>query len=154
MADVIIIYASMTGNTEEMAEFIAEGVRAGGCEPVVKSVMDASAVDLLPYPGIILGAYTWGDGELPDEFLDFYEEMDDISLAGRRSAVFGSADSSYPVYGAAVDILSAKLEERGAAAVIEGLKIELSPSQQEKQACMEYGRRFAVQVTVDAALKA
>ena len=153
MADVIVIYASVTGNTEEMAEAIVEGLRAGGCQPVVKSVMDASAMDLLAYRGVILGAYTWGDGELPDEFLDFYEEMDDVSLEGRRCAVFGSADSSYPVYGAAVDILAAKLAERGAATIMKELKIDLSPSRQEKDECVEYGRRFAVQITVDAALK-
>ncbi|MFS0723963.1 flavodoxin [Paenibacillus sp. 1P07SE] len=153
MADVIIIYASMTGNTEEMAEAIAEGVRAGGGEPLVKSVMDASAVDLASYRGIILGAYTWGDGELPDEFLDFYEEMDEVRLDGCRCAVFGSADSSYPEFGAAVDLLAAKLQQCGAALVQEGLKIELSPSSQEKQDCVAYGKRFAAQLAAETAIQ-
>jgi len=150
MADVIIIYASMTGNTEEMAEAIAKGVRAGGAEPVVKSVMDASAIDLEQYSGILLGAYTWGDGELPDEYLDFYEEMDEVSLGGRPAAVFGSGDSSYPVFGGAVDLLQAKLVERGASVALEALKIELSPSAQEQQECIEYGRQFALRLAMDA----
>lgn len=150
MADVIIIYASMTGNTEEMAEAIAKGVRAGGTVPVVKEVMDASAIDLLQYSGILLGAYTWGDGELPDEYLDFYEEMDEVRLDGRCAAVFGSGDSSYPVFGGAVDLLQAKLTERGATASLEALKIELGPSSKEQEECVEYGRQFALRLAVDA----
>jgi flavodoxin I len=100
LADIIVIYASMTGNTEEMAEAIAAGIRAEGAEVIVKSVMDASASELERHEGILLGAYTWGDGELPDEFLDFYEEMDRMRLDGCAAAVFGSCDSCYPAYGA------------------------------------------------------
>jgi flavodoxin I len=143
MTEIIIVYASMTGNTEEIAEAIADGVREAGIEPVVKSVLDASASELSRYDGILLGAYTWGDGELPDEFLDFYEEMDEIEISGLKSAVFGSADSSYVKFGAAVDILEEKLAQLGSQTVLPGLKIELRPSAEEKQACKEFGRKFA-----------
>ncbi|MED4601980.1 flavodoxin [Paenibacillus validus] len=143
MSSVIIVFASMTGNTEEMAELVADGVRAAGIEPVLKSVVDANASELEKYDGVLLGAYTWGDGDLPDEFLDFYEEMDDIQLAGRKAAVFGSADSSYSQYGAAVDTLIAKLKEQGADVVQEGLKVELNPSGDEKEVCRAFGRKLA-----------
>lgn len=75
MPKVIVLYASLTGNTEEMAEAIAEGAKAAGANTVLKEAFDAKAEELLQYDGIIIGAYTWGDGELPDEFLDFYEEL-------------------------------------------------------------------------------
>ncbi|MBJ6360469.1 flavodoxin [Paenibacillus sp. GCM10012307] len=142
MSKIIVVFASMSGNTEEMADAITAGIRQSGVEPVVKEVMDTNASELEVYDGILLGAYTWGDGELPDEFLDFYDEMDEISLEGRKIAVFGSADSSYPVFGAAVDILIEKLVERGGEKVLDGLKIELSPSADEKQECIQYGKRF------------
>ncbi|WP_159882213.1 flavodoxin [Paenibacillus puerhi] len=147
MSSIIIVYASMTGNTEEMAELIAEGVRSAGIEPVLKSVLDASASELEQYAGIILGAYTWGDGDLPDEMLDFYEEMDDIRLAGRKAAVFGSADSSYPVYGGAVDTLLDKLKELGAEVELEGFKVELSPSLGEKEQCRQLGSKLAASLS-------
>lgn len=143
MSKIVLVYASLTGNTEEMADAISEGIREAGLELTVKEVIDASANELEDYQGIILGAYTWGDGELPDEFLDFYEEMEDIELNGRISAVFGSADSSYAQFGAAVDLLLDKLNERGATNVLEGFKIELSPSKEEKEACKAFGRKFA-----------
>lgn len=143
MSSVIIVFASMTGNTEEMAGLVAEGVRAAGIEPVLKSVIDANASELEQYDGILLGAYTWGDGDLPDEFLDFYEEMDNVVLTGRKAAVFGSADSSYSRYGAAVDTLIAKLKQQGAELVQEGLKVELNPSGGEKEACRSFGQKLA-----------
>lgn len=136
----------MTGNTEEMAEAIAEGVREQGIELDVKEVLDAVAVELEQYDGILLGAYTWGDGELPDDFLDFYDELDDVDLTGKKAAVFGSCDSSYEKYGAAVDILIEKLQERGAEVVLEGLKVELTPTNEEKQLCIAFGRNFAKQL--------
>ncbi|ALS20638.1 MULTISPECIES: flavodoxin [Paenibacillus] len=146
MANILMVFASMTGNTEDMADAIAEGIREAGEELVVKSVLDTNTNELEAYDGIILGAYTWGDGELPDEFLDFYEEMDEYSLSGKKAAVFGSCDSSYAQVGAAVDILVEKLRERGAEVVLDGLKIELSPSADEKEQCKEFGRRFALAV--------
>lgn len=98
MPKVIIVFASMSGNTEEMADAIAEGVKLAGVEPIVMNVMDAEASQLADYDAIILGAYTWGDGELPDEMLDYYEAMDGLDLSGKQAATFGSGDSAYDIF--------------------------------------------------------
>ncbi|NOU70168.1 flavodoxin [Paenibacillus sp. LMG 31458] len=142
MSKIIIVFASMTGNTEEMADAIAEGLKEAGIEPVVKNVIDTNAEEITHFDGIILGSYTWGDGDLADDFLDFYDEMDDIQLDGKKAAVFGSCDSSYSEYGAAVDTLVTKLKELGAEVTLEGLKIELSPSKDDKALCMQFGKQF------------
>ncbi|MDF2721582.1 MAG: Flavodoxin [Paenibacillus sp.] len=142
MANIIMIYASMTGNTEEMAEAIAVGIREEGEELVMKSVMDANAVELEQYDGILLGAYTWGDGDLPDEFLDFFDEMEDIDLTGKRAAVFGSCDSFYDAYGAAVDTLIGKLEELGSEVVLPGFKVDLTPTSEQIEECKQFGKQF------------
>jgi flavodoxin I len=142
MSKIIMVYASMTGNTEEMADLFAKGIKETGTELVVKEVLDASPSELQEYDGIVLGAYTWGDGELPDEFLDFYDDLENIDLTGKKAAVFGSCDSNYRKYGAAVDLLEDRLKEIGAKVVMEGLKIELSPSADEKELCKSFGRRF------------
>jgi flavodoxin I len=143
MANILIVYASMSGNTEEMAELIAEGVQAAGETVDVKSVVELKAADMLSYDGILLGAYTWGDGELPDEFIDFYEDMDDLDLAGKKVAVFGSGDTSYADFCAAVDILEEKAKERGAELTLSGLKIELSPEGGDRDKCRTFGKEFA-----------
>ena len=90
----------------------------------------------------MLGSYTWGDGELPDDFLDFYDEMEDIDLAGKKAVVFGSCDSGYMSFGAAIDILMEKLSERGADVYPNGLKVDLTPDIEEEAACRNIGKKF------------
>jgi flavodoxin I len=138
----------MTGNTEEMAEAIAEGAKEAGAEVVSKEAFDASADELNDYEGIIIGAYTWGDGELPDEFIDFYEAMDSLDLSGKKAAVFGSGDTSYPIYCAAVDIIETKLKELGAEIAGECIKFEYNPSEAEKEQGRSLGRQIAGLVAV------
>lgn len=143
MPRILVVYASMTGNTEEMAEAIAEGAKEAGAEVVAKEAFDASADELNDYEGIIIGAYTWGDGELPDEFLDFYDEMDALDLCGKKAAVFGSGDMSYPIYCGAVDTIETKLKELGAEIAGDSLKFEYNPSEEEKEQGRSLGRLVA-----------
>ena len=147
---MLVIYASMTGNTEEMAEAIAEGAKEAGASVVLKEAFDAKANELNDYDGIIIGAYTWGDGELPDEFLDFYEEMNALELSGKKTAVFGSGDTSYPIYCGAVDTIEAKLKELGAEIVCESLKFEYDPSEAEKEQGRSMGHRVAGLVSINS----
>lgn len=143
MAKIVLIFASMSGNTEIMAKAVFEGIREMGEDIKVIDIMEGpDAHDLENYDGILLGAYTWGDGDLPDDFLDFYDEMSNINLTGKKAAVFGSCDSAYPNYGAAVDILIEKLKERGAEVYPIGLKIELSPGEEEEEFCQTFGKEF------------
>jgi flavodoxin I len=143
MAKIILIFASMTGNTEMMADAVAEGVREAGEELEIKDIMaGVTASELEDYDGILLGAYTWGDGELPDDFLDFYDEIDHVHLIDKKAAVFGSCDSAYPEYGAAVDILMKKLTERGAEVYPHGLKVELTPDKNDEETCRKFGKQF------------
>jgi flavodoxin I len=76
------------------------------------------------------------------QFLDFYEEMDGVNLNGKMAAVFGSYDSAYGNIGLAVDILSEKLLELEADVVLDGLKIELSPTKEEVEQCIQFGYSF------------
>ena len=136
-----------TGNTEEMAQYICEAIRETGVSVELKDVLMAEPADLLAYNGVLLGAYTWGDGDLPDEFLDFYDEMDGIELKGIMAGVFGSCDSSYEHRGQAVDILIEKLSELGAETAAEGLKIDLAPAETGIERCREFGREFSRKLT-------
>ncbi|WP_120463552.1 flavodoxin [Paenibacillus aceti] len=143
LSKIVIVYASLTGNTEEMAELIAEGIRSTGATADLKMVEDSNAVLLQEYDAYLLGAYTWGDGEIPDEFEDFLDEMKELDLQGTRSAVFGSGDTAYHLYCGAVDELEEQLKEFGALVVQEGLKVEFGPSAEEKVSCREFGANFA-----------
>ncbi|MCD1261061.1 flavodoxin [Paenibacillus athensensis] len=141
MAKVIMVYASSTGNTKKIAKLIGKALEQAGVDLTVRELPQATPSELEQYDGIILGSYTYGDGDLADEFLDYYEDMDGLDLTGKIAAVFGSGDTSYDNFCGAVDTLSAKLTELGAIIIQEDLKIELGPDDEE--VCLQFGREFA-----------
>jgi flavodoxin len=60
MKKVLIAYFSLTGKTEKMAEYIAEGVRFSGQQAVTKKISDIkTANDLNGYDGYIFGSPTY-----------------------------------------------------------------------------------------------
>lgn len=124
MAKAIIVFGSTMGNTEQLADEAKQGLEQGGVEVVKKNVTDASVQELNDYDLILLGSSTWGDGELQDDFVDFYEKMKDINLEGKKAGAFGPGDSSYPQFCKAVDLLEEKLKECGAQIVSESFKVD------------------------------
>jgi len=128
----------MTGNTEEIANILSEELEGFDVQLFQMYNMDASKIT--DFDGILLGSYTWGDGELPDEAQDFYDQMDDLDLSGKIVGCFGSGDTVYDQFCVAVDQLQEKAKERGATVVEEGLKIELAPDDDQK---IEMIRSFA-----------
>ncbi len=59
MPTVLIVYHSKTGNTEEMAKAVAEGVNSTGAKVIRKRVERTTLQDLLKADGIILGSPTY-----------------------------------------------------------------------------------------------
>lgn len=88
--NVSIIYWSQTGNTERMAELIAEGAREKGAEVSLKSVDSASMGDVVNADIVVLGCPAMGDEVLEEsEFEPFMEEIES-KLSGKKLALFGS----------------------------------------------------------------
>lgn len=137
----VIIYGSMTGNTEFMAECIAKELKLAGEEVVLKEAAFAFAEELEQYDQILFGTYTWGDGDLPDESVDFYEEAKQVDFSAKKVAVFGSGDSSYSCFAGAVDILEDLLKEKGCSLTVENLKIDRDETEIEEK-CKKFARSF------------
>lgn len=114
MTTLMMVYESMTGNTEVVAQAIAEGIRESGNEVTLVEDYDADASQLEMYDGILIGTYTWNAGDIPDEMMDFYEELFDVHLTGKKAVVFGSFDSMYGDGGAAIDTFISALKQLGA----------------------------------------
>lgn len=140
MGKILIVYASMTGNTQSMAKYIAEGVKEAGYPVEVKDAVMTNVEELPKYDGILIGAYSW-DG-VPDEILDIYDGLAEIDLKGKKAAVFGSGDSMYDEFCIAVDEVAKQLQKCGANVVLEGLKVELAPEGDDIERCKEFGRQF------------
>ena len=66
MSKVSIVYWSGTGNTQKMAEAVAEGVKEAGAEADLKFVSAATVDELAAEPAFALGCPSMGAEELED----------------------------------------------------------------------------------------
>ena len=90
MSKVLIVYTSRAGETEKMANIIAEGIRFSGNEAVVKSVKDIqSENDVDGFDALLLGSPTYhGDMIQPMKTLLFLLEK--AALEGKPGGAFGA----------------------------------------------------------------
>lgn len=134
-----VYYASMSGNTEAIADIIAEELKEQQQEVVLEEIVNmASASELLNYDLTIIGMYTWGDGEYPDETLDITDELEELELAGHPFAIFGSGDTSYPEFCGALDQLKKLIEQQGGTVLHEPLRIEFNPEPEDEEVIKEF----------------
>lgn len=87
-----IYYGSSNGNTESVAKAIRK--RLGGKERVAMfDVANLSSAEAMQEYDILLwGCPTWGEGDLQDDWEDFYSCLDGIDLSGKSVALFGLGD--------------------------------------------------------------
>ncbi|MBQ6621903.1 MAG: flavodoxin [Mogibacterium sp.] len=87
-----VVYWSMTGNTEAMANAVAEGIAGAGGEAELIQASDFSAGDLGNYDAVAFGCPAMGAEVLEEsEFEPMFESVEG-SLGGKKIALFGSYD--------------------------------------------------------------
>lgn len=93
LARVLIIYDSMSGNTEKLAFAVAEGVKqVKGIEVVVKRVENTNLEDLCNSDGIIIGSPTYF-GQMTGKLKTFIDKSVKVyhKLEGKVGGAFTSA---------------------------------------------------------------
>ncbi|MGX7106571.1 flavodoxin [Hutsoniella sourekii] len=134
MAEALIIYTSLTGNTEACVDIVADCLEDNDIDVTIYDVMEADAEDFLDFDIVMVGSYTYGvDGVLPDEMEDFHEDLMELDLAGKIYGVFGSGDDFYPVFCTAVDDFEAAFDKAGATKGAEGVKVNLYPEAEDEE---------------------
>jgi len=93
---VLVIYDSKTGNTQKMADAIAEGAMEAGAEVAVKKIGEPFSLILLTeYDGVAFGSPT-RYADVTNEMKDFlqhveaYVKLGKMKMKGKKAAVFGS----------------------------------------------------------------
>ena len=90
MKKVLIAYDSRTGNTERMAEYIAEGIRISGNEAELKKISDVKKEqDLQGYDAYAFGCPTY-HGDMTNGMKTFLFLAKKAGLAGKVGGAFGS----------------------------------------------------------------
>lgn len=139
MKKAVVVYWSGTGNTEIMAEKIKEGLEEASYEVDLLEVYEALVDEVLEYDKIAFGCSSMGIEELEEEeFEPFFEEIES-HLAGRKIALFGSygwGDGEWMEY------WEDRVNDQGAILFEKGLIINSTPSTDEEEECLEFGKRF------------
>ncbi|MEG0733000.1 MAG: flavodoxin [Vagococcus sp.] len=126
-----IVYASLTGNTEEIADIVAEALENLDVDVEVNECTQVDAEDFLDADICIVASYTYDDFLLPDELVDFHEELLDLDLTGKTYGVVGSGDTFYPYFCQVVDQFDKAFAQVGAKKGAQSVKVELAPEEND-----------------------
>lgn len=114
MTKIGLFFGTQTGNTETIAQSIAEAL--GGDSVVdLHDVADVAIDALAEYECLIIGCPTWNVGELQSDWEGLYEDLDEIDFNGKKIAYFGAGDQiGYADnFQDAMGILEEKISELG-----------------------------------------
>lgn len=127
-----VVFATITGNNEDCADIITEALEDLGVEVNETEISQTDAAELKDYDINVIVPYTYDEGALPEEGLDFYDDLADLDLSGKIYGVAGSGDTFYEeFYCVAVDKFSEALTKANATKGTADLKINLAPESQE-----------------------
>jgi flavorubredoxin len=140
MPRILVLYYSRTGNTEKMANAIAEGARTvGNVEVEISYHVDAE--DLSGFDALLVGAPTYNH-EIPIDMEKLFEDAaaKGISLKGKVGGAFGSFGWSGEAPKFVAEVMKNKFEMH---VVGEPLMAKYAPDPKVLDTCRELGRRVS-----------
>jgi len=141
---ILIVYYSHTGNTEKMAEAVAEGARTvKGVE--VELNRHGSVWGLDSYDAILIGAPTY-HRTMTSSIKNFLEDIPfhNVNLKGKVGAAFGSYRWSGEAPRMVLEVMENKFEMK---VVKPPLIIKYSPDEKGLEECRKLGTHVAEQIS-------
>ena len=134
-----VVYWSGTGNTEAMAQAVAEGMTAAGAEAVLLTPDKVQPGDLNAYGAIAFGCPAMGSEELEyDEFQPMWDEVKE-TLGDKKVVLFGSYSWAE---GEWMDNWKADADEAGVN-VVDSVICYDAPDDEGETACKALGAELA-----------
>lgn len=139
---VVIVYGSMYGNTEQMAETVAKGVVNAGVKNVVMhniAVSDSAVIlrDIFKYRGLIIGSPTYCN-ELHPDIETVISKIETRGVKKREFAYFGS----FTWAGVANKKLGAFAERMGWRTVDFTVEEKMGMKENTYQSCILLGKKL------------
>jgi len=139
----VILYDTMWGGTQRMAEAICDGLAGEGvpCKLFHMAVSDRNDViaEILKAKAIIIGSPTFNQGLLPT-IMPILEDLKGLKFQNKVGAAFGS----YGWSGEAVKQIEEHLGRCKITVVTEGVLAKWQPKPEELVSCKEFGRKVAL----------
>ena len=140
MSKEAVVYWSGTGNTQAMADAVAEGAKAKGAEVSVIEAGSFAADQVSAYDGIAFGCPAMGDEVLEDtEFEPMFTEVEKV-LSGKKVALFGSygwGDGQW------MRDWEARCKEAGIELAADSVMANDAPGDEEAEQCRALGGALA-----------
>lgn len=128
MASALVVFATITGNNEDVADIVTEAFEDLDVDVDEVEITQADSSDFADVDICVVCPYTYDEGALPEEGLDFYEDLQEMDLTGKIYGVAGSGDTFYlDDYNVAVDKFAAAFDKAGATRGAAPVKIDLEP---------------------------
>lgn len=140
MSKIAVVYWSGTGNTEAMAQKVADGAREAGAEVDLFTAAEFGEGQMVDYDAIAFGCPSMGSEQLEDsEFEPMFNSCEG-NLSGKKIALFGS-------YGWGDGEWMRNWEEQcasdGAVLVTESVICNEAPDDDAQAACAALGKALA-----------
>ncbi len=143
MKKVLICYFSRTGKTQQMAEYIAEGIRISGQEVELKKIADIkNEKELMGYDGYVFGAPTYHRA-MPGPVETFLFLAQKANLKGKVGGAFGSythsGDAPKMIFDTMEYVYKMNVVELGSFNLLE----HLVEARDGMKACHDYGKAIS-----------
>lgn len=127
-----VIFATITGNNEDIADIITEDLEDHGIETKEEEISQIDPSEFKDVDICIVTPYTYDEGHLPEEGLDFFEDLGQLDLSNKIFGVAGSGDTAYgEFFCTAVDKFEEQFKKTGAIQGSKSLKINLEPDEKD-----------------------
>jgi len=139
---VLIAYFSLSGNTENMAKYIAEGIRISGSQAVTKKISELKTVETLAgYDGYIFGSPTY-HRDMAEPMKTFLFLANKADLEGKLAGAFGSYTHSGDAPAIIFDTMQYVYKMEPVDLGSFNLKESIIGTEEGMRACQDYGKVF------------
>ncbi|MES2812572.1 MAG: flavodoxin domain-containing protein [Bacteroidota bacterium] len=123
----LIIYGTETGNSKKVASQLLATFKKNKIQAKAVDVFQYDLVKLEKESLVVFVMSTQGEGEFPQNAVDFYEKLkaSEANLKNVSFAVLGLGDSSYPLFCNAGVLLDEVLAEKGAKRLLPLVKADV-----------------------------
>lgn len=148
MKNILIIYGSTTGNSENLSKYFADILK----EDILINIKNC--VDIKgsysfneEYDTYILCTSTWGidPAELQEDFEIFWLQLNKESIQNKRFILLGLGDNYYPFFAKGVDILKDSINENKGKLIDEPFKIN-DPWEEKKEEISTYLKKVIAKI--------